>query len=866
MSLTLLEAALDAAKRNWFVLPIYPALPGGVCSCPKGTNCTATGKHPLTDLVPRGQNDATTNQGVIHNWWGQRPDASVAVVLMPSGLLALDVDIYHQDDAKLKKLIIEHGDLPDTIQQNSGSGEGIHLIFRSPGIPVRGAIGGITVRFHNYIVISPSPHKSGGKYNWETGFTPNDIEPAHLPHKWVIALSRETGSFASVSIPTPESESACTCPNGVHIDNPSLLKPGNRCSRWLSLISSAERVRLMQEHLAKEEGEVMGQDNGKMFNVARNAARGFAIRDPNVVFEALKAYNLKCVPPYPIEKLEDKVHAAYEKCYSPTWGEALQLGVVQEQTKPVIPTPTEDALLAGFKAAIRRLTNSKKAEEQHTHDALDRVVKYKLGKPPVTDGNEVLFVIEALVKEAIPGAEATQLALMLHGLIHDPLTGGEMPVETLIGLVDGARKRVRPNEAKIPTTDAEVRGALKTNKEDVPKPTGKNIEKILRFSEALKDKIKWNVMEREIEVEGDEFSDDAKNGQLDTAFANLLEERWGMETSEEKVSKQLIRVAMKWGSYDPVNDYLDGLVWDGKERIDTWLSVYCKVEDSDYTRKVGARWLISGAARGLKPGCKVDTVLILKGEQGRRKSMVFDILGGEWFSDSQLDLANKDSRISAASTWIIELPELAALGQRDLESNKAFLSARRDKVRPPYGRADIRYERHCIFGATTNAEEFLFDETGNRRFWVAKVLDESDTDALRRDRDQLWAEAVVRYRAGERWWFEGKEQRMADKEAKKSTVTDAWVDVLNQWADRQNTLTSSALGLPSPSTQNAWHFADIAKNALGIEPADLQRHNKQLAKALREAGFEKKRSREGAGKRPVLWHRVKNEEDEQVYS
>lgn len=858
LSPPLLEAALAAAQRGWYVLPIYPAIRdpegagvSGICSCLLGRECKSTGKHPLATLVPNGQNDSTIDPAKIRNWWTQRPDASVAIVLIPSGLLALDIDVYHGDDQKLKSLLIEHGDLPETIQQNSGSGEGVHLIFKAPGVPIRGNIGGIVTRSRNYILIAPSSHKSGKQYNWEEGYGPGEIEPADLPAKWVRALSKAEGSIEGIAI-IPEAEEP----------------------EWLRQISQAERIADMRAHVEAEDPEVMGQTlPGMMFNVARSSARGFAIRDPNAVFEALRdLLNPRCVPPYDLNKLAERVYAAYEKAYAPSWGESLQLRALLENTKTAPSPPTEEALEGTLRAFVRRTAHTKNAVEMHKHDVVDRILKYKLGKPQIENPTEILFIAETLVNVSPQGTKSDQIAVKLHGLVSGP------SIEDLISLVEGIKRIDRPDDANAPQNDEEVRGLLKVTSKGV-KNSPSNIALILRYSDAFRDRLMFNEITRMIEIDESsgpsQFAAAARLGKLDTEIQIWLENKWGMDVSKEAVGDILDFISRKYGSFDPVANYLDGLVWDGKERIDHWLSTYCHVKDSKYTRLIGARWMISAAARGLSPGCKVDTVLVLKGNQGLKKSSCFDILGGAWFSDSSLDLANKDARITAASTWIIELPELAALGQRDLEMNKAFISGRKDKVRPPYGKTDVEFERHCVFAGSTNANEFLIDETGNRRFWIAKVEGYIDTRGLREGRDQLWAEAVVRFReamkrqaekghlededgARYRWWFEGEEQRLADVEAKKSTAQDSWVDIIIRWADRQaagNTV--AILGIPqkTPQMHNAWTMGDIAKGALEIEAKELPRFDKQLARALRSAGFRDKRVDLGSGKRPRLWCR-----------
>ena len=212
--------------------------------------------------------------------------------------------------------------------------------------------------------------------------------------------------------------------------------------------------------------------------------------------------------------------------------------------------------------------------------------------------------------------------------------------------------------------------------------------------------------------------------------------------------------------------------------------------------------------------------------------MALDVLGGDWFSDSPLDLANKDARISASSTWIIELGELAALGQRGLEGHKAYLAGRRDKVRPPYGRADERFNRHCVFGGTTNVESFLIDSTGNRRYWVAEVLAEIDVDGLRRDRDQLWAEAVHRYRAGERWWFDGSEQVEADKVTEDHREENPWITLIRDWYEANRLTAANSDGAPV----GAFKLSDCASHALMIPTHDLVRRAADVAHAPRTPG------------------------------
>ena len=207
----------------------------------------------------------------------------------------------------------------------------------------------------------------------------------------------------------------------------------------------------------------------------------------------------------------------------------------------------------------------------------------------------------------------------------------------------------------------------------------------------------------------------------------------------------------------PVRDHLGALAWDGVPRIETWACRYLGAEDTAFNRSVGALWLISAVARIFRPGVKADHMLVLEGPQGARKSTALKILAGEdWFTDELPDLGSKDAAMHMQGVWIIEIAELDAIGKAEVSRIKAFLTRTTDRFRPPYGRYTIEVPRQCVFAGTVNPDTYLRDETGNRRFWPVRC-GTIDIDALARDRDQLWAEAVARFRAGAIWWLETPE-------------------------------------------------------------------------------------------------------------
>jgi predicted P-loop ATPase len=222
----------------------------------------------------------------------------------------------------------------------------------------------------------------------------------------------------------------------------------------------------------------------------------------------------------------------------------------------------------------------------------------------------------------------------------------------------------------------------------------------------------------------------------------------------ELIAASAVQAVAQRHPYHPVMDYLNSLSWDGVLRLDEWLIRYVGAEDTEYSRAVGSRWMISGVARVFDPGCKADCVLILEGPQGILKSTTFDVLGGPFYSNDIAAIGTKDAQEQILGVWIVELDELEAVTRAaDLVHVKAFLSRRKDKFRLPYARRSQPHPRQCIFGATTNRGTWMRDETGGRRWWPVRC-GTIDIDALQQDRDQLWAEARDRLVAREPWWLD----------------------------------------------------------------------------------------------------------------
>lgn len=230
----------------------------------------------------------------------------------------------------------------------------------------------------------------------------------------------------------------------------------------------------------------------------------------------------------------------------------------------------------------------------------------------------------------------------------------------------------------------------------------------------------------------------------------LAESRWGLRFGKDRWLDIVTDNARRNTSH-PVREYLDGLQWDRTERIDRWLVTYAGAQDSEYVRAVGGLFLVAAVRRVREPGCKFDEMLVLESPQGTNKSEALSCMAvnEDWFSDD-LPL-NADSKVvmeSTAGRWIVELAELKGMRRSDVEHVKALLSRRVDKARMAYGRMTTEQPRQCVFFGTTNNTEYLRDMTGNRRFWPV-AMEIMDVKALRRDRDQLWAEAATREARGD---------------------------------------------------------------------------------------------------------------------
>ncbi len=224
---------------------------------------------------------------------------------------------------------------------------------------------------------------------------------------------------------------------------------------------------------------------------------------------------------------------------------------------------------------------------------------------------------------------------------------------------------------------------------------------------------------------------------------------------------QVIKYLAEEYRVNPLRQYLKDLRWDGTERLTKWLPTYMAAKDTEYTHAVGRKWLISAVARAMDPGCQADHMLIFEGVQGVGKSQALRILGGQFYTEYSGGItgggtAHKDMVAVIAGKMIVEMSELASVRKSEMDALKAILTTTVDDVRLSYERDPKAYPRTCVFAGTTNevGQAYISDLTGARRFWPVHVGEcgAVATEALRRDAQQIWAEAVEVYENGEDWY------------------------------------------------------------------------------------------------------------------
>ena len=313
-----------------------------------------------------------------------------------------------------------------------------------------------------------------------------------------------------------------------------------------------------------------------------------------------------------------------------------------------------------------------------------------------------------------------------------------------------------------PDEDYDWVGQLTCNKNGKFDNTINNVQLIMEHDAGLRGKYFYDTFKERMTVCGDlpwcKLADRMTTTWTDTDDAglrNFLEIKYEI-VNTMKIGDAVL-LAMQSCMRHPVREYLLSLKWDGVARADTIFIDYLGAEDTEYTRTVTRKALIGAVARIMQPGCKHDHILVLVGPQGCRKSTTLAKLGKSWFSDSFYTVQGKEAYEQIQGFWLIEMGEMAATRKAELESIKQFVSKQSDSYRAAYAKRTQEHPRQCAFFGTTNDDEFLRDATGGRRFWPVTVTDkgrETGDYFTAEIVDQVWAEIVMRYSAGENWYLD----------------------------------------------------------------------------------------------------------------
>ena len=309
-------------------------------------------------------------------------------------------------------------------------------------------------------------------------------------------------------------------------------------------------------------------------------------------------------------------------------------------------------------------------------------------------------------------------------------------------------------------TVEEVRGSLDLTDNGAIKNSIRNCLTVFQNDPVLQGAVRYNILTERIDIVKPLWWSKQTATLTDTDLNYLmlyLEDKYSL-TSEKKIQKALSIIADS-NKYHPIRDYLNGLEWDGTERIRYALPRFLGAEESEYTYQALRLFMLGAISRVFKPGCKFEVMLCLVGGQGAGKSTFFRLLAvkDEWFSDDLKKIDDDNVYRKMQGHWIIEMSEMIATANaKSIEEIKSFLSRQKETYKIPYETHPADRKRQCVFGGSSNTLDFLpLDRTGNRRFVPVMVYPEraevhilEDEQASREYINQMWAEAMEIYRSG----------------------------------------------------------------------------------------------------------------------
>ncbi len=338
----------------------------------------------------------------------------------------------------------------------------------------------------------------------------------------------------------------------------------------------------------------------------------------------------------------------------------------------------------------------------------------------------------------------------------------------------------------------------------------------------------------------------------DLELARYMSRDIGMRSMTDTLANKAVRLVASKRKHHGVREWLDGLTWDGVERIDQalstlWGATITEDQPQDHVQQASSNFFIGLVARVFVPGCKLDNMVVFEGQQNKGKSLALEtLIGSEWYAPAHAKVQDKDFFQDLRGKWLIEISEMDAFHGQALTRVKSVVSTPRDRYRPSYGRASRDFPRQCVFAGTTNKEDWGEDETGLRRFWPILCKGNIDIAAIKSLRGQLFAEALVKYRLGYKWWImpESTTAVQADRQSR-----DVWYPIIEQWLIGQTSV----------------EITDVLTNAvkMAVDKQD-ERAKKRVGRALRLIGWYEKRTMAQYA-RTCKWYPPDSDVDTEVF-
>lgn len=278
----------------------------------------------------------------------------------------------------------------------------------------------------------------------------------------------------------------------------------------------------------------------------------------------------------------------------------------------------------------------------------------------------------------------------------------------------------------------------------------------------------------------------------DLKLTNMLQRTMSLFRISPETVSQAVRLYANENTRNEPREWMNGLVWDGTDRIAKFFEDYFGAAANAYTDSASHNFWVSMAARIYQPGCQMDNMVVLEGAQGIGKSNALRAIAGRWYAEASESVQSKDFFMILPGKMLIEIAELDSFSRAEVTSIKQVISCPVDRYRAPYARATKDYPRMSVFVGSTNEKEYLKDNTGARRFWPVECF-EVKYQSIAPVRDQLFAEAVVRFKEGAKWWEMPKEITEEVQESRRQE--DSWEEKIAEYLIGKYEVSMLTLGI-----------------------------------------------------------------------